>query len=312
MRTPKMMNGFLLSMVFFTVINNPLFSLNKCQSLQWINKSVFFTISEVYYGFNIRQKMVIYRPFWLDEHIVDPGNFRDYDGTRERKRVQFRISKSVYLEVPGGGGSGHNVSIEDPPSVMGMAMLKRGITVAVVDYQPLLEYNADFETPLEDRQRTAFVWDQYEDLALALKKIREMGFKVVGTFGSSYGAYLCSLVETWSPGWQGQLFLGAGIYDVFSAGDYWFHWFGVYLPGEDLLNQWSPANSYFEGENVFIACPIIDITVSPAHSFWLKGKWPKAILKEYPAGHNFIEVEKELLEDLIEWILGVKTVHANM
>lgn len=270
----------------------------------WINKSIFFIISEVYYGFNSRQKMVIYRPFLLHEHMVNPSITRDYDGIMVRKAVDSRTFKRVYLEVPGGGGSGHNVSIDDPPSPGGVAMLKLGITVAVVDYRPLLEYNEDFETPLEDRKRIAFVWDQYKDLTLALRKVKEMGFEVVGTFGHSYGAYLCSLVEAKSPGLQGRLFLGAGIYDVFNDSEYWFHWFGGYLPGEDLLNQWSPANTYFEGDNVFIACPAFDMVVSPAHSFWLKGKWPKAILKEYPSGHNFIEVDQELWEDLIKWIFS--------
>lgn len=317
MQTKKRMLGFSLLIVLSTVINSPLFSLNEYQSLQmkqesiksrvakegqiWPGRTTFFTVSEVYYGSDIHQKLVIYKPVFFKKHIFNQPIRGNADDTTDR--MEFPTPKSVFIEIPGGGGSGHHVSIDDPPSLRGVAMLMRNIPVAVVDYRPLLEYHNDPETPIETRKRIAFIWDQHEDLILALRKIREMGFEVVGTFGYSYGAYLCAVTEAKSPGSQGRLFLGAGMYDVFSAIEYWFHWFGVYLPGEGLLNEWSPGNTYFRGDNVFIACPTLDSAVSPNHSFWLKDKWPKSILKEYPSGHSFAEVEKELLEDVIKWIL---------
>ena len=317
MRIKKMMTGFLLLMVLPTVINSPLFGLNEYRSLQmkqessksrvaeegqiWFGRTIFFTVSEVYYGSDSHQKLVIYKPFFFKKTMFNQSIRGNADGAADR--MEFRIPEGVFIEVPGGGGSGNNVSIDDPPSLRGVAMLMRNIPVAVVDYRPLLEYHNDPETPIETRKRIAFIWDQHEDLILALRKIREMGFEVFGTFGYSYGAYLCAVTEAKSPGSQGRLFLGAGMYDVFSAIEYWFHWFGVYLPGESLLNEWSPGNTYFEGDNVFIACPTLDHSVSPTHSFWLKDKWPKSTLKEYPAGHSFVEVEKELLEDVIKWIL---------
>ncbi|MCX6584931.1 MAG: hypothetical protein NT166_32565 [Candidatus Aminicenantes bacterium] len=268
---------------------------------RWIGRSLFFSISEVYYGSNIRQKFVIYTPILFQKNIFyQPVHLKD-DG--HINGVEYHPLESVYIEVPGGGGSGHNVSIDDPPSIRGLAMLMRDIPVVVVDYRPLLEYNPDTGRPTEPINRIAFIWDQYEDLIRALKKIKEMGFEVVGTFGHSYGAYLCSVVEAKNPGVQGRLFLGAGIYDVSNLSIYWFHWFGVYQPGEDLLNEWSPGSTDFVGDNVFIACPIFDSSVSPTHSFWLKDKWPKAFLKEYQAGHDFFEVYNELLGDIINWIL---------
>lgn len=348
MQTKKIMTGFLLLILLYTVINRPLFSLNEFRSLQmkqeiiqrvfdtnrelgyscvvnrcsikeskgmvtvkvnwmaqegriWIDRSIFFTVSEVYYGANIRQKLVIYKPILFQKYITNnPIRWND-DGSTGR--LEFQTPKFVFVEVPGGGGSGHNVSIDDPPSLREIAMLMRNITVARVDYRPLLEYDPNAETSMQSNKRIAFIWDQYEDLMLALRKIRGMGFEVAGTFGQSYGAYLCAVTEAKSPGFQGRLFLGAGIYDVFSASEYWFLWFGLYLPGEDLLNEWSPGNTYFDGDKVFIACPAFDTCIFPTHSSWLKDKWPKATLKEYPSDHSFAGVEEELLADVIKWIL---------
>lgn len=272
---------------------------------QEISKRVFDTNRDlVYYGADIRQKFVIYLPILLQKKSFNQPIRRRDDGILDGIGRRRRPLRSVYVEIPGGGGSGHYVSIDEPPSLKGVAMLMQNIPVVKVDYRPLFEYNPETGRAAEPLKRIAFVWDQYEDLILALKKIREMGFEIVGTFGYSYGAYLCSVLEAKHPGSQGRLFLGAGMYDVFNAIEYWFHWFGVYLPGEDLLNGWSPGNTDFEGDNVFIACPVFDTAVSPSHSSWLRGKWPNAILKEYPAGHSFAEVDKELLGDVINWILG--------
>jgi hypothetical protein len=267
----------------------------------WISKSIFFTISEVYYGSNIHQKLVIYKPFGTHKRILSPNIGKDYDGVIDR--LEFPSHTRVYIEVPGGGGSGHNISIDNPPTPMGFAMLMRDITVAVIDYRPLLDFSMDPDAPVETLPRIAFIWEQYDDVLQAIGKIREMGFEVVGTYGHSYGAYLCSILAAKNPGLQGRLFIGAGIYNVFDAIAYWFHWFGVFLPEEEWLTEWSPGSTNFDGENTLIACPVFDTVVPPAHSFWLKDKWPNAILKEYPSDHDFAAVDKELPEDVIKWIL---------
>jgi hypothetical protein len=267
----------------------------------WIRKSIFFTISEVYYGSNIHQKMIIYKPRGIHKRILPPKISKDYDGVIDRLELQPHTR--IYIEVPGGGGSGHYVSIDNPPTSRGFAMLMREIAVAVIDYRPMLDFSVDPEAPLEAIPRIAFIWDQYEDVFQAISKIMEMDYEVIGTFGHSYGAYLCSILAAKNPGLQGRLFLGAGIYNVFSASEYWFHWFGVYLPCEDWLKEWSPGSTNFDGENTLIACPVFDTVVPPAHSFWLKDIWPNAILKEYPSDHDFAGVNKELLEDVIKWML---------
>ncbi|MDQ1354648.1 MAG: hypothetical protein QG657_4957, partial [Acidobacteriota bacterium] len=77
------------------------------ESRIWIDRSLFFTVSEVYYSSDIRQKFVIYLPVLLQKNTLNqPIRLRDDDII---DGMGCRPLRSVYVEVPGGGGSGHNV-----------------------------------------------------------------------------------------------------------------------------------------------------------------------------------------------------------